>query len=63
MDFDVTNYGSVWNIRAVSEAAKDFATENFPVEAWMGAPTDFTTDWRAARDLVERLLDEGWEVR
>ena len=63
MDFQVINYGSVWQIRAISDAAKTFAEENFPVESWQGIPADFMTDWRPARDLVERLLDEGWSVQ
>lgn len=61
-DFRVTSYGTVVNIKAVSKAAKDFANENLPVEGWMGLPTDFTTDHRAAFNLADRLAGEGWEV-
>jgi hypothetical protein len=62
MDFDVTNYGSVWNIRAVSKDAIAFARENFAVEAWQGKPENFTTDHRPARALVEQLAEDGWRV-
>jgi hypothetical protein len=61
-DFVVTSYGSVWNIRAESNEAKEFAKENLPVEGWMGSPTNFTTDHRAARDLIDQLSNEGWEI-
>jgi len=61
-DFKVLNHGSVWTIKAVSEDAKAFAEGNFPVEDWQGTPTNFTTDWRPARDLVEILQAEGWRV-
>jgi len=61
-DFSVTSFGSVWSIVAVSEAAREFAIENFPVEGWQGSPTNFSTDHRAARDLCERLADEGWSI-
>lgn len=62
-DFRVFNHGSVWGIQAVSPAAQDFAEEHFAVESWQGSPDNFTTDWRPARDLVERLIDEGWRVQ
>ena len=62
-DFEFTSHGSVWNIRAVSDAAKEFARENLPVESWMGVPENFTTDHNAARALLIQLADEGWKVR
>ena len=62
VDFYASNYGSVWGIVAVTKAAKTFAKENFGVEPWQGVPGNFVTDWRVARDLVERLVSEGWEV-
>lgn len=62
-DFAITDHGSVWSIRALSQQAKDFARENFEVEPWMGSPESFTTDWRPARDIVENLEAEGFNVR
>jgi hypothetical protein len=62
MDFSVTNHGSVWSIRAASPEAIAFAQDNFGVEGWQGSSENFTTDHRAARELVERLIDEGWRV-
>jgi len=59
-DFTVMNHGLVWSIRAETPEAIAFAKENFHVEPWQGVPENFTTDWRAARDLVERLREEGW---
>jgi hypothetical protein len=53
---------TVWGIEAVSDAAKEFAAENFIVEDWQGVPTNFFTDWRPARDLCARLADEGFTV-
>jgi hypothetical protein len=61
-DFTFTNHGTVWAVVAGSEAAKDFANEHFGVESWQGAPCDFVTDWRPARDLADRLEDEGFLV-
>ena len=62
-DFVAYNHGSVWTIEAVTPAARQFAELHFETEGWRGLPTNFTTDWRPARDLCERLVDEGWIVR
>lgn len=51
-------FSTVWSIRAVSEAAKEFARDNIPVEDWMGTPESFTTDWRPAREICRRLAEE-----
>lgn len=56
------DFGTVWTIKAVSDDAKAFANENFPVEDWMGTPENFTTDWRPARDIAYRLAAEGFLV-
>lgn len=61
-DFRFVWFGSVVTVEAVSEAAKDFAEENFPVDSWQGQPTRFTTDWRPAQALAERLASEGWVI-
>lgn len=61
-DFYAITHGSVWRIRAVSEAAKELAEESFPVEGWMGEPTNFCTDWRAAAQLCDQLESEGYTV-
>ena len=61
-DFQVTNHGSVWTIRAVSPEAVAFAQDQFAVESWQGISENFTTDHRAANDLVNRLIAEGWRV-
>jgi hypothetical protein len=62
MDFRITDFGTVWNIQAVSADAIAFAEENFPVEGWQGLAANFNTDHRAARALVHQLIDEGWQV-
>lgn len=62
-DFTVTNHGSVWSIQAVSPEAIAFAQDCFDVEPWQGLPENFTTDWRAASALAERLMSEGWSVQ
>ena len=62
VDFNVVNHGSVWTIRAVSPEAIAFAQDNFEVEGWMGLSENFTTDWRSAAALTERLAAEGWRV-
>jgi hypothetical protein len=61
-DFRFTSFGSVFKVEAVSDAAKDFAEANFPVDGWQGKPTSFMTDWRPANELADRLESEGWEV-
>lgn len=61
-DFTVIDHGTVWTVRADSEEAKAFAREYLPVESWQGTPEQFTTDWRPARDLAERLEHLGFEV-
>jgi hypothetical protein len=61
-DFHVINHGSVWTIVAVSPEAIAFAQDSFEVESWQGFSENFTTDHRAAHNLVERLIIEGWRV-
>lgn len=61
-DFRIINHGTVWTIRAVSPEAIAFAQDSFEVEGWQGLSENFTTDWRAGRDLAERLAAEGWNV-
>lgn len=62
MDFTFINHGSVVTIEACSEKAMAFAEEHLQVEDWMGSPTRFTTDWRPARDLAERLSADGFSI-
>jgi hypothetical protein len=61
-DFLVANHGTVWTIVANTEAAIEFAHENFAIEPWMGTAERFTTDHRPARNLVENLIREGFNV-
>jgi hypothetical protein len=61
-DFRVTNYGSVWRIEAVSPEAIAFTSDSFAIEDWQGLSENFVLDWRPARDLVQRLIAEGWRV-
>ena len=61
-DFDVTDHGTVWIIRAVSTKAVRFARNKLHVEGWMSVPENFATDWRPAANLVDQLIAEGWNV-
>ena len=61
-DFVFTSHGSVVTVEAVSDAARELAEDNFPVEGWQGIPTNFTTDHRAAINLLNQLCNEGWLV-
>ena len=61
-DFMVHNHGTVCTIEARTEAAQMFARENFAVEGWQGTPEHFSTDWRAMRNLVAQLAEEGFRV-
>jgi hypothetical protein len=61
-DFSITDHGTVWTIHAVTRDALMFADENFDVPDWAGVPTHFTTDWRPARDICERLVNDGFNV-
>jgi hypothetical protein len=61
-DFRIIDHGSVVTVMAVSDAAKDFAEENFAVPGWMGSPHRFTTDHRPAHMLVEQIMDQGFDV-
>jgi len=62
-DFHIYSHGSVWSIIAQTENAKTFARKNFVVEDWQGISEHFTTDWRPARDICERLVNDGFNVR
>ena len=50
VDFTLIDHGSVCSIVACSDAAREFARENFK------------TDHRVAHDLIARLASEGWSV-
>lgn len=63
IDFGVTDHYTAWTITAVSDEAKAFAEEHFlDVGGWQGTATNFTTDWRPARDLVAMLEDAGFTI-
>lgn len=61
-DFVFTVHGSIVTVDAHSDAAIDFAWENFPVERWQGTPDHFQTDWRVASELCSRLASGGWRT-
>lgn len=62
MDFQLIAHGSVWTVISVSDEAKDFAGDHFDVEPWQGEAEHFTTDWRVALSLAERLHGDGWVI-
>lgn len=61
-DFRVTNLGSIWVIRPVSDNAKTFTKEHIEIEDWQVLGDAFGVDHRPAHALVNALLSEGFEV-
>lgn len=63
VDFEVIDEGSVWVFRPLTETAKGFADMELGLEPWQRwAGGSFVIDQRPARDLVQALIDEGFEV-
>jgi hypothetical protein len=62
IDFFIRSFGTTAAVEAKSDAAKEFARENFVVESWQGNAEHFYTDWRPANELGNRLIAEGWNV-
>jgi len=61
-DFIITKQGTVWQFKADSEAAKKYSARKFDVDNWQGSSELFTVEVRLARQLADKLIEEGFRV-
>jgi len=62
IDFTIADRGSVFLIRAVSEAARRWLDENIVAEPWQWVDGALAVDHRFARDIVAEITDAGFEI-
>lgn len=60
MDFGITDHGSIWLIRPLTEAAQEWVDENVAVESWFG--TAFAVEHRYAVDIVNGIVEAGFKL-
>ena len=61
-DFTIADRGSVFLIRAVSEAARRWLDENIVAEPWQWIDGALAVDHRFARDIVAEITEAGFEI-
>ena len=61
-DFCIADHGSVFLIRPVSEAARQWLDENIVAEPWQWFAGSLAVDHRFARDIVAQITDAGFET-
>jgi hypothetical protein len=61
-DFQIADHGSIISIKPVSEAARTWVDENVLSEPWQWLGDALCVDIRCARDLINELAAEGFEI-
>ena len=61
-DFQIADHGSIISIKPVSEAARTWVDENVVSEPWQWLGGALCVDTRCARDLINELAAEGFEI-
>ena len=61
-DFLIADHGSVFLIRPVSEAARQWLDANVVAEPWQWFAGSLAVDHRFARDIVAEITDAGFET-
>jgi len=61
-DFVVSNNGSTWSFKPVSEAAKK-EVELMGIEGWQWIGKSFHVDHRLASQLADQLRNDGFDVQ
>lgn len=61
-DFSISDQGSIFLIRPLNEAARQWLNENVVAEAWQWAQGALCVETRFARDLVREIVEAGFEV-
>jgi len=61
-DFQIADHGSIISIKPVSEAARTWIDENVVSEPWQWLGGALCVDIRGARDLIDEIAAEGFEI-
>ncbi len=61
-DFTIADHGSVFLIRPVSEAARQWLDENAVAEPWQWLGGALAVDHRFARNIIAELTDAGFKI-
>jgi hypothetical protein len=61
-DFLIADHGSIFTIAPVSEAARQWLDENVASEPWQWLGDALCVDHRCARDLIDQIADDGFDV-
>ena len=61
-DFQITDQGSIFLIRPLNEAARQWLDENVVTEAWQWVEGALCVEARFARELVAEITDAGFEI-
>jgi hypothetical protein len=61
-DFQIADHGSIISIKPVSEAVRTWVDENVVSEPWQWLGGALCVDIRCARDLIDEIAAEGFEI-
>ena len=61
-DFQITDQGSIFLIRPLNEAARQWLDENVVSELWQWVQGALCVEHRFARKLVAEITDAGFEI-
>jgi hypothetical protein len=61
-DFQIADHGSIISIKPVSEAARSWVDENVVSEPWQWLGGGLCVDIRCARNLIDEIAAEGFEI-
>ena len=61
-DFQITDQGSIFLIRPLNEAARQWLDENVVSEPWQWVQGALCADARFTRELVAEITDAGFEI-
>ena len=61
-DFQIADHGSIISIKPVSEAARTWVDENVVSEPWQWLGGALCVDTRCARNLIDEIAAEGFEI-
>jgi hypothetical protein len=61
-DFQITDQGSIFLIRPLNEAARQWLDENVVSEPWQWVDDALCVEVRFARDLLIEIEEAGFEI-
>jgi hypothetical protein len=60
LDYEVSDHGSIWTIRPISDAARDWIDENVGAEDWQWMGGALAIEPRYAGDILFAMQEEGF---